>query len=163
MLGEPCENGPDLLAVRRFPVATRFRCALPGGRTGSRHSEAFEILLLLVEHAGGVVSKQQMLDNVWHGSFVEETNLTKNIWILRNLLSDGFPGLEVIETIRSAGIDLSYRSSPENPQSRRRTPNPSRFFQPRSPLLLDLASAAEGCRLWGFCSRRQSAYGICGP
>ncbi len=69
--------------------------------------KAFGVLLLLVENAGEVVSKQQILDTVWADSFVEETSLTKNISILRKLLGEGFPDVDVIRTISKRGYQLT--------------------------------------------------------
>ncbi len=48
--------------------------------------KVFDTLLLLVKNAGSTVSKDQMLDEVWADSFVEEGNLTQNIYTLRQVL-----------------------------------------------------------------------------
>ncbi len=69
--------------------------------------KTFDVLLLLVENAGEVVSKQQILDKVWADSFVEESSLTKNISILRKTLDEGFPGVEVIRTISKRGYQFT--------------------------------------------------------
>jgi Tol biopolymer transport system component/DNA-binding winged helix-turn-helix (wHTH) protein len=63
----------------------------------------FETLLVLVENSGHVVDKDELLQKVWSDTFVEETNLTKNISILRKILSDGDAGKSFIETIPKRG------------------------------------------------------------
>src|SRR5215213_1279691 len=49
----------------------------------------FEMLLLLVENNGRIISKGEMMEKVWADSFVEETNLTSNISRLRKILQAG--------------------------------------------------------------------------
>jgi Tol biopolymer transport system component/DNA-binding winged helix-turn-helix (wHTH) protein len=65
--------------------------------------KVFETLLVLVENSGHVVDKDELLQKVWSDTFVEETNLTKNISILRKILSDGDAGKSFIETIPKRG------------------------------------------------------------
>lgn len=63
----------------------------------------FEILLVLVENSGHVVDKNELYKQVWPDAFVEETNLTKNISILRKILSDGDAERTFIETVPKRG------------------------------------------------------------
>ncbi len=61
-----------------------------------------ETLLALVERSGETLSKDQLLDRVWPEGFVEEANLTQNIYVLRKTLRDG--GLaDAIETVPRVG------------------------------------------------------------
>lgn len=61
-----------------------------------------ELLCLLVESGGEVVSKDEILEKVWKDSFVEESNLTHNIYLLRKTLKDlGEPDL--IQTVPRRG------------------------------------------------------------
>jgi Tol biopolymer transport system component len=64
--------------------------------------KVFETLLVLVENSGHVVDKDELLKRVWSDSFVEETNLTKNISILRKTL-----GEKSIETMPKRGYRLA--------------------------------------------------------
>jgi DNA-binding winged helix-turn-helix (wHTH) protein len=50
--------------------------------------KAFETLLALVRHSHDVVSKEQLLKEVWPDSFVEESNLSQNIFMLPKALGD---------------------------------------------------------------------------
>ena len=45
--------------------------------------QALKTLLTLIERGGEVVSKQVLIEVVWPGSYVEEGNLTQNIFLLR--------------------------------------------------------------------------------
>jgi len=66
--------------------------------------KAFDILLVLVQHSERVVTKEEMLQTVWSDSqFVEESNLTQNIYTLRHLLGEGENGQRFIQTVPRHG------------------------------------------------------------
>ncbi len=58
----------------------------------------FDLLLLLLENAGRIVSKEEIMDKLWKDSFVEESNITEHIKKLRNNF-----GKDIIETIPKRG------------------------------------------------------------
>jgi DNA-binding winged helix-turn-helix (wHTH) protein/TolB-like protein len=67
---------------------------------------AFDILLYLVERAGHLVPKEELLSRLWPESVVEESTLAKNIWLIRRALAEsggeGAAG-EWIETVPRTG------------------------------------------------------------
>ncbi|WP_394835820.1 helix-turn-helix transcriptional regulator [Pendulispora rubella] len=65
-------------------------------RLGAR---GFDILRILVERAGTVVTTDELLTLVWPDVVVEETNLRVQIGALRKVLSRGEHGLRAIETV----------------------------------------------------------------
>src|SRR5882672_9118863 len=62
-----------------------------------------ETLLVLVERAGHIVEKEELLEKVWPGVFVEESNLARHIFNLRQVLGDSPDGRKYIETIPKRG------------------------------------------------------------
>jgi DNA-binding winged helix-turn-helix (wHTH) protein/TolB-like protein/Flp pilus assembly protein TadD len=66
-------------------------------------AKAFDVLVLLVENCGRVVGKQEFMDKVWSGSFVEEANLTQNIFTLRRVLGDEHGRRGSIQTVPGHG------------------------------------------------------------
>jgi len=75
-------------------------------RTGEAVSltpKATEILTLLVANAGQLVGKDELLQRVWPDTFVEESNLTQNIFLLRRVLGDERPTPRYIETVVRRG------------------------------------------------------------
>ena len=52
------------------------------------HRRAFDVLLYLVQNPGRVVTKDELLKNVWPDAFVDENNLTQSISVLRKALDD---------------------------------------------------------------------------
>jgi DNA-binding winged helix-turn-helix (wHTH) protein len=58
------------------------------GETVQLPLKAVELLCVLVDTPGAVVTKEEIWRAVWNDSFVEETNLTHNIYVLRKTLKD---------------------------------------------------------------------------
>ena len=73
------------------------------GDTISLTPKAIHILLLLVTNAGQLVEKDELLREVWPDTFVEESNLSQNIFILRRALGDERAGPKYIETVVRRG------------------------------------------------------------
>ncbi len=65
--------------------------------------KVIETLVALVERRGEVVSKDEMMERLWKDSFVEESNLTQNIYLLRKTLGKATDGHDLIETFRRRG------------------------------------------------------------
>jgi len=65
--------------------------------------KAFDALVLLVENAGHLLEKAELLKKVWPGTFVEESNLAQLVSILRRALQDGEDGFQYIETVPRSG------------------------------------------------------------
>jgi DNA-binding winged helix-turn-helix (wHTH) protein/Tol biopolymer transport system component len=65
--------------------------------TISLKPKVVETLVALVERRGEVISKSELMDRLWAETFVEESNLTQNIYLLRKTLGarrDGKPFIE---------------------------------------------------------------------
>src|SRR5689334_3907782 len=73
------------------------------GETVPLWPKAFEILRVLVESQGRVLSKEELMSRVWPDTFVEENNLTVNISALRKALGEGAGGAKYIETVPRRG------------------------------------------------------------
>jgi TolB-like protein/DNA-binding winged helix-turn-helix (wHTH) protein/Flp pilus assembly protein TadD len=65
--------------------------------------KAFDTLLALVERSGHLVTKDQLLRQVWPSTFVEEATLAKNIFTVRKALNGQTNGSPYIETIPKIG------------------------------------------------------------
>ncbi|MEP6787927.1 MAG: winged helix-turn-helix domain-containing protein [Acidobacteriota bacterium] len=71
-----------------FEVDELTRSLLKCGQLLPLSPKAFDILFVLVEHHGEVLSKQNLLDLVWKDQFVEEKNLTVHVTALRKALGE---------------------------------------------------------------------------
>jgi len=73
------------------------------GETIALTPKATDILIMLVANAGQLLEKDQLLQEVWPNTFVEESNLTQNIFMLRRALGDERADPRYIETITRRG------------------------------------------------------------
>ncbi|MBS1792217.1 MAG: winged helix-turn-helix domain-containing protein [Acidobacteria bacterium] len=62
-----------------------------------------ELLCLLTEHGGEVVTRTELLDKIWTDSFVEESNLSRHVYLLRKTLRDLGEGRDLIQTVPRRG------------------------------------------------------------
>jgi predicted ATPase/DNA-binding winged helix-turn-helix (wHTH) protein len=76
---------------------------------------AMDILLILLEHAGNVVSKQQLIARVWPDTVVEDINLRVHMAALRKALGDGQAGQRYIVTVAQRGYSFVAPCSLEQP------------------------------------------------
>ncbi len=65
-----------------------------------------DLLVYLAQHPGRVVTKDQILEDVWHQRFVAESVLSRSVAELRQLLGDDARHPRVIETIPKRGYRL---------------------------------------------------------
>ena len=65
--------------------------------------KVFETLLVLVQRSGRLVGKDELLNEVWSDSFVEEANIARHISILRKALGDSESEHRYIETVPKLG------------------------------------------------------------
>jgi adenylate cyclase len=68
--------------------------------------KAFDTLTYLVEHAGNVLDKEDLMRAVWPDIAVEENNLNQNISILRRALGEGRAEHRYIATVPSRGYQF---------------------------------------------------------
>jgi len=65
--------------------------------------KSFDLLLYLIDHRDRVVSKDELLEKLWPDQFVEESNLTQHIFLLRKALSRHEAGQKIIQTVPGRG------------------------------------------------------------
>ncbi|HYX30354.1 MAG TPA: winged helix-turn-helix domain-containing protein, partial [Pyrinomonadaceae bacterium] len=81
-----------------FRIDTRNRQLLRENEVVPLKAKAVDTLLLLIESRGDVLEKDELMQRLWPDSFVEESNLTQNIYTLRKAL-----GGDYIQTIPRRG------------------------------------------------------------
>ncbi|MEO8434283.1 MAG: winged helix-turn-helix domain-containing protein [Pyrinomonadaceae bacterium] len=65
--------------------------------------KVFDTLQFFVEHAGRLLEKDELMQRIWRDRFVEESNLTFNIKMLRRALKDDAQQPRFIETVPRRG------------------------------------------------------------
>jgi TolB-like protein/Flp pilus assembly protein TadD len=86
------------LRFGRFELLPLERQLLVDGNAAAVGARAFDLLLALTQRGGELVTKDQLIDQVWPDTVVEENNLQAQISALRKLL-----GPELIATIPGRG------------------------------------------------------------
>ncbi|HTH38901.1 MAG TPA: winged helix-turn-helix domain-containing protein [Pyrinomonadaceae bacterium] len=86
-----------------FVLDRREKVLLQVGKPVPITPKIFDLLLILLENRGHVVEKATLMNKVWAGSFVEESNLTFSIRQLRKVLGDDAHDPRYIETIPRRG------------------------------------------------------------
>src|SRR5882724_1676852 len=83
--------------------AGRHQSETPVAMPRSAH---FDILVFLIERAGEVVGKEELIARVWPQTFVEEANLKIQVSALRRALGDGQGGNRYIVTVVGRGYNF---------------------------------------------------------
>jgi len=142
------------------------------GQAVALFPKAYETLLVLLEHGGQTVSKQQLLDRVWPETFVGEATLAQNIFTLRKALGNDTEGRQYIETIPRRGyrfvavLKIAQGRSPVPTPAAARAPDPAggtpalpgSYFHSSRPVWIVaalLVAAVAGSSLW-FSSREKA-------
>ncbi len=84
-------------------------------------ARAFDVLQLLLRRGGSIVTRDEILAEVWRGVTVEENNLTVQVSALRRALGDGPGGAPVILTVPNQGYRVAgpvRRVGPDVPAAR---------------------------------------------
>lgn len=97
------EFGP----FRLDPVVRRFE---RDGRVVPLTSKVFDILLLLVRRRGSLVTKEELMSEIWPDRVVEENNLTVSMSSLRRSLGESYRQNEYIETVPGRGYRFVARA-----------------------------------------------------
>src|SRR5215467_16002727 len=97
------------LPARRFYLFDGFRVDVSerllfkDSREVTLTPKVFDTLLVLLENSSHVLTKKELMQQVWPDGFVEENNLAQNISILRKALGEGKEGERYIQTIPKRG------------------------------------------------------------
>lgn len=97
-------TGPDkeLFEFDSFRLDPAEHLLLRDGEPVPLEPKVFETLLVLIRQ-GRLVGKEELMQAVWPDSFVEESNLTRNISVLRKALTRTDGGPQYIETVPKRG------------------------------------------------------------
>lgn len=126
-----------LFAFGDFVLDAKERTLTRGSEQVALTNKSFDILQVLVENHGRLVTKDHLLGTVWPDTYVEEKTLAQNVFTLRKTLGTGGNAEGYIETVPKHGYrfraevsavppTISFdraKSTPVTPESPARTPN----------------------------------------
>src|SRR5271166_2237090 len=96
----------DAISFGPFRLLAERRLLLEGDKPVRLGSRAFDFLAALVERAGEVVGKEELIARAWPQTLVEESNLKIQVSALRRVLSDGQNGHRYIVTVPGRGYNF---------------------------------------------------------
>ena len=100
MMSQPAKH---FYLFDRFRVDALERILFKENREVPLTPKVFDTLLVLLENSNHVLTKKELMQQVWPDSFVEENNLAQNISILRKALGEGKEGEHYIQTVPKRG------------------------------------------------------------
>jgi predicted ATPase/DNA-binding winged helix-turn-helix (wHTH) protein len=107
------DKQPRSFAFGPFVLVPERQALLQGGAPVRLGGRALDILTALVERAGELVSKRELMACVWPDTVVDESNLKVNVAALRRALGDGGPDdARYIATVNGRGYRLIVPVTP---------------------------------------------------
>ncbi len=87
----------------RFRLDTRKRVLWFDDQPVNIPLKEIELLCVLTDHSGQVITKDEILEKVWADSYVEESNLTRHIYLLRKIFRECGEKEDLIQTVPRRG------------------------------------------------------------
>lgn len=94
------------ISFAEFELDPARRRLTRSGQEVRLNPKAFDLLVFLVENAGRIVSKDEILNAVWESQFVEEANLAVQISTLRKALNDKKGTPNFLVTVPGKGYEF---------------------------------------------------------
>jgi predicted ATPase/DNA-binding winged helix-turn-helix (wHTH) protein len=109
----PAAGDPDAFVFGPFRLLVRRRELIAHGVPVTLGQRALDILLVLVRRHGQLVTKNELMDEVWPGVVVEENNLQVHISALRKALGDDKGERRYLLTVAGRGYRFIHPVEPE--------------------------------------------------
>ena len=140
---------PELYEFGPFRLDPAERKLLRDNEIVTLTPKTFDTLLLLVRNSGHLLGKDELIGMLWPDSFVEEGNLSNNIFLLRKALGEDPPYIETVPKrgYRFVGAmrQLPLAASPRRP----RDSESGRSFAASSvPVAVPETPADRVAKLW---------------
>ena len=103
---QPSEHGVEQLVFGELTLNITNRQATRGSRVIDLTMKEFELLKYLMEHPREVLTREQILENVWGYNFMGESNVIEVYIRYLRLKIDGEGEKRLIQTVRGVGYVL---------------------------------------------------------
>lgn len=108
----------------KFSLDSANYCLSGNGVQLAIEPQVFDLLHYLVVNSGKVISRNELLDNVWAGRIVSDTTLSGHIKSVRKVLGDSGQSQVIIKTIHGRGYQFIESVSIEEEQPSQNSPAP---------------------------------------
>src|SRR5215831_658689 len=111
------QTSKQLYEFGPFRVDPEKELLLREGETVPLTPKTFQILLVLIRNKKEVVTKDELMRAVWPDTFVEEANLSRNIFLLRKALGESPQDHQYVVTVPGRGYRFAEEVQfvPEQP------------------------------------------------
>ena len=96
----------NAIAFGPFRLLPAQKLLLESGRPVRLGSRALEILIILSDRSGALVTKEELVARVWPNTFVDESNLKVHVAALRKVLGDGQAGNRYVINVPGRGYQF---------------------------------------------------------
>jgi len=107
MPGSRDQKAKEIYEFGPFRVDPEKETVVRAGEPVSLTPKTFQILLVLIRNSNDVVTKDDLMKTVWPDTFVEEANLSRNVFMLRKALGDTADDRRYIVTVPGRGYRLT--------------------------------------------------------
>jgi len=128
-----CLKAKHIYEFGDYRLDTEERVLVRQGQAVSLPPKDLETLVVLVERAGHIVGKEELLEKVWPGVFIEENNLARRIFNLRQVLGEGPDGRKYIETVPKRGYRFVGSVQDQGESAEPSAPTPPASDSPQPP------------------------------
>ena len=115
------KHGQRIYEFGPFRLDADNHALLREGRPVTLTRKAVEMLIVLVENRGEVLEKEALLKRLWPDTTVEDSNLTQNVYMIRQALGEGAQQQTYIETVPKRGYRFAAEVT-EIPSNGHRAP-----------------------------------------
>ena len=125
MYAQSRQSARGLYSFGEFTLDVPDRRLTRGGCPVHLAPKTYDVLVILIRRAGRLVTKQELLESVWPGVFVDEGILTVHVAALRKALGDTRRSPAYIETVSRSGyrfVAAVRHASTEDPAKKQRSP-----------------------------------------
>ena len=113
-------DGDRLYRFGSFTFQPRTGCLTQAHKHIALTPKAADLLGVLLENSGELVTKQELMEQVWPNTFVQENSLTFHIRLIRRALAQEGEGREYIETFPKRGYRFTASVLTENAEQTRK-------------------------------------------
>src|ERR1700733_15988095 len=97
------QDSPSAYEFGPFVLDTLQHALLKDGKPVPLTPKTYDALLVLVRNSGRMLSKEELMRSLWPDSFVEESNLTQQVSMIRRALGESASDPRYIVTVPSRG------------------------------------------------------------
>lgn len=95
-----------ILQFERFAIDPDARVLADDGGPLSVPEHVFDILSVLARARGTIVTKEQLVQDVWHGAAIGDSNISQHVLLARRAIGDTRKPYSVIQTVHGRGYRL---------------------------------------------------------